>query len=202
MKNHSLISVFIFLAISSLVLSSSVKIREEPLIAPAIMPGPDATPMTSPMPGCKISGCYNEICSMAAPSNSTQCEWKDEFMCLMFADCAMIEGQCGWTQPDDYKTCLKSLIPNDDCQIFGCLGQYCEEKYDASKDLDCKWKPEYNCLFFTTCGKTNGKCMWTDDMPDGKYSMCLKDAMMTNATMPMAMDNTANNMAMNYTSGI
>jgi eight-cysteine-cluster-containing protein len=194
MKNHSIIYVFILLSITSLSVCSSSKMREDPLIAPLVVNAPEATPIVLPMPGCQVSGCYNEICSMAAPSNSTLCEWKDEFMCLMFADCALVNGQCKWTQPDDYHTCLKSLVPNDDCQIFGCLGQYCEEKYDPSKDTDCKWKEEYDCLFFTTCGKTNGKCMWNNDIPDSKYSKCMKDAMMTNTTMPM--DNSANNMNM------
>lgn len=59
---------------------------------------------------CKISGCSDELCVDANSDEvNSICIYKDKYACYKkdFAKCEVQEeGNCGWTQSDELKSCL------------------------------------------------------------------------------------------------
>jgi|GEM_PF-3281053 len=58
---------------------------------------------------CFISGCNNQLCTSEQNVAST-CLFKEEYNCLQFSRCEIQpDGQCGWTQTQEYIKCLEEL---------------------------------------------------------------------------------------------
>ena len=68
------------------------------------------TPSASEGRGCKITGCSSELCLSekdAEEQGASICIWQDKFACFKTAKCEVQKnGQCGWTQTEELKTCL------------------------------------------------------------------------------------------------
>ena len=59
--------------------------------------------------GCIPAGCSSQLCLDAdiAPTITTTCEWRDEYMCYRKAACErQKDGQCGWTMTDELRSCI------------------------------------------------------------------------------------------------
>lgn len=58
---------------------------------------------------CYVEGCSSEICS-DKPDAVSACLWTEAFACYKTARCERQQnGQCGWTQTLELKTCLDSV---------------------------------------------------------------------------------------------
>ena len=63
---------------------------------------------------CVKGGCSGQLClpESEAMDILTTCEFKPEYECLKLTSCSCIEGSCGWTQSDEYSSCLEGKKNN------------------------------------------------------------------------------------------
>ncbi len=128
----------------------------------------------TPTNPCKLTGCYNEICSSVALNTTlTNCTWKEEFICRVYSTCKLIDGVCAWERTEDLESCLTSIAEEDGCEVSGCFGEVCANSYIEVDESECTWKAEYECFKFATCGKINGLCSWT---AHANYNSCYSEA--------------------------
>ncbi|MDD5178145.1 MAG: eight-cysteine-cluster domain-containing protein [Candidatus Nanoarchaeia archaeon] len=59
----------------------------------------------------------------------------------------------------------------DDCAVAGCSNQLCVKSEEASGIITtCEFKPEYNCLKYTSCTCNNGYCKFEENE---EYTSCM-----------------------------
>jgi hypothetical protein len=118
--------VFTFLLIIVAFLTSSRSFQKNAQVgnSPESVTEETLPPVVSAMryvgAGCKIGGCSSQLC--VDESNDevvTNCQFKEEYACYQNYQLAICEkqtnGQCGWTQTEELKACLKdpSVISPD-----------------------------------------------------------------------------------------
>jgi hypothetical protein len=71
----------------------------------------DAPPRARTAGGCFVGGCAAEVCSNRGDV-VTPCLWRDAYVCFRDAVCErQTDGECGWTQSAELRTCLASHDP-------------------------------------------------------------------------------------------
>lgn len=89
-------------------IATDVSYPDKPIDSGSGTSSSEITPTSSKE--CKISGCSDELCVDANSDEvNSICIYKDEYACYKkdFAKCEVQEdGNCGWTQSDEMKSCL------------------------------------------------------------------------------------------------
>ncbi|MEO5927072.1 MAG: hypothetical protein ABIO72_00175 [Patescibacteria group bacterium] len=91
-------------------------IKAVPPTPPSNTPPPATDPeqpQAKAKDGCIVGGCSSQICALdtGEPIIST-CEFRSEYSCYKFSTCEkQKDGQCGWTQTTELKSCLKNPPP-------------------------------------------------------------------------------------------
>jgi len=58
---------------------------------------------------CRVGGCSSQVCSDV--DVVTTCEFKEEYICYKQARCErQASGSCGWTETNEFKTCMTNII--------------------------------------------------------------------------------------------
>jgi eight-cysteine-cluster-containing protein len=56
---------------------------------------------------CFVGGCSSQLCGEKEDEMVSTCEWKDEYACYRQTKCERQKnGQCGWTETQEFKSCL------------------------------------------------------------------------------------------------
>jgi hypothetical protein len=132
-------------------------------------------------PPCVRAGCSSHLCVEGNWEGTsdviTTCEWRQEYACYRNATCArQWNGQCGWTQTPQVRSCLRNpprlidVEPNV-CRKTGC-GDMC-----ASNDINTVWctaSYAYACYSNAECKiQAGGECGFTQT---AALQACLADA--------------------------
>lgn len=80
-------------------------LKETPVIKDA---KPEPEPDKTVTPACYVGGCSSQLCT-DSPDIASTCEWRESYACYRNATCErQTNGQCGWTQTTELKSCLNT----------------------------------------------------------------------------------------------
>ena len=77
---------------------------------------------------CVVTGCHHELCA-SLPTPSECAVWSPDYLCLAYASCTSVGGNCQWVpSKEDYHTCMSS---------YGA-GTLCNKDSDCSQGMFCQ----------------------------------------------------------------
>jgi hypothetical protein len=126
----------------------------------------EITPTNIISPSCKIAGCFKELCIHETESFNRTCNYRfrDEFNCYKNSNCLLVEnGTCEWERTTTVEKCLRNARRTRrreplTCITTGCNNEICIDERLAPMNTSCTYKPEYECLRYTSCLRRGNRC--------------------------------------------
>lgn len=55
---------------------------------------------------CEVGGCSGQVCAKGGKRIITTCEYRPEYACYKFTDCACVDNKCKWVEKQEFVRCL------------------------------------------------------------------------------------------------